>query len=61
MFSQNFLKSNAYDQSIEARKKLFCHMIVQNYLCNVKVFDENRKYLEAENQSGIPADFTVLW
>ena len=61
MFSQNFLKSNAYGQSIQARKKLFCHMIVQNYLCNVKVFDENRKYLEAENQTGIPADFTVLW
>ena len=23
------------DQSIQARKKLFCHVIVKNYLCNV--------------------------
>ena len=61
MFSQNFLKSNAYDQSIQARKKLFCHMIVQNYLCNVKDFDENRKYMETQNQTGNPTDFTVLW
>ena len=36
-------------------------MIVKNYLCNMKVFDENRKYVEAQNQTGNPADFTVLW
>ena len=37
-------------------------MIVKNYLCNVKVFDQNKKYVEAQNQrTGNPADFTVLW
>ena len=61
MFLQNILKSKACGQSIQARKKLFCRMIVKNYLCYVKVFDENRKYVEAQNQAGNPADFTVLW
>ena len=62
MFFQKILKSKACDQSIQARKKLFCHMIVKNYLCNVKVFDQNRKYVEAQNQrTGNPVDFTVLW
>ena len=61
MFLENILKSKACDQSIQERKKLFCHMIVKNYLCNMKVFDENRKYVEAQNQTGNPADFTVLW
>ena len=62
MFLQNILKSKACDQSIQARKKLFCHMIVKNYLCNVKVFDQNRKYVEAQNQrTGNPVAFTVLW
>ena len=35
-------------------------MIVKNYLCNVEVFDENRKHVEGQNQIGNPADFTVL-
>ena len=62
MFFQKILKSKACDQSIQARKKLFCHMIVKNYLCNVKVFDQNRKYVEAQNQrTGNPVAFTVLW
>ena len=60
MFLENILKSKACDQSIQERKKLFCHMIVKNYLCNVKVFDENRKHVEGQNQIGNPADFTVL-
>ena len=34
-------------------------MIVKNYLCNMKVFDENRKYVEAQNETGNPADFAV--
>ena len=34
MFFQNILKSNAHDQSVQARKK-FCHVIVKNYLCKV--------------------------
>ena len=29
------LKLKARDQSIQARKKLFCHVILKNYLCNV--------------------------
>ena len=35
VFPKNILKSKARDQSIQARKKLFCHVIVKNYLCNV--------------------------
>ena len=35
VFSKHILKSKARDQSIQAKKKLFCHVIVRNYLCNV--------------------------
>ena len=35
MFFQNILKLKARDQSIQARKKLFCHVIVNNHLCNI--------------------------
>ena len=35
VFPKHILKSKARDQSIHARKKLFCHMIVKNYSCNV--------------------------
>ena len=34
-FPNHTLKSKARDQSIQARKKLFYHLIVKNYLCNV--------------------------
>ena len=35
VFPKHISKSKARDQSIQARKKLFCHVIVKNYLCNV--------------------------
>ena len=35
VFQKHIMKSKARDQSIQARKKLFCHVIVKNYLCNV--------------------------
>ena len=35
VFPKHIRKSKARDQSIQARKKLFCHVIVKNYLCNV--------------------------
>ena len=35
VFPKHILKSKPRDQSIQARKKLFCHVIVKNYLCNV--------------------------
>ena len=35
VFLKHILKSKACDKSIQARKKLFCHVIVNNYLCNV--------------------------
>ena len=35
VFSKHILKSKACDKSIQARKKLFCHVIIKNYLCNV--------------------------
>ena len=40
VFPKHILKSKVRDQSIQARKKLFCHVMVKDYLCNVlcKVF-----------------------
>ena len=35
IFPKNILKSKARDQSFQARKKLFCHVIVKKYLCKV--------------------------
>ena len=35
VFPKHILKSKARDQSIQASKRLFCHVIVKNYLCNV--------------------------
>ena len=35
VFPKHILKSKARDQSIQAKKKLFCHVIVRNYLCNL--------------------------
>ena len=35
VFPKYILKSKACDKSIQARKKLFCHVIIKNYLCNV--------------------------
>ena len=35
VFPKHILKSKARDQSIQARKKLLCHMIVKNYLFNI--------------------------
>ena len=35
VFPKHILKSKAHDKSIQVRKKLFCHVIVKNYLCNV--------------------------
>ena len=32
---KHILKFKAHDQSIQARKKLFFHLIVNNYLCNI--------------------------
>ena len=34
-FPKHILKSNGGEQSIQASKKLFCHVIVKNYLCSV--------------------------
>ena len=35
IFPKHILKLKARDLSIQAKKKLFCHVIVRNYLCNV--------------------------
>ena len=35
VFPKHILKSKAHDKSIPARKNLFCHVIVKNYLWNV--------------------------
>ena len=64
VFLKHILKSKARDQSNQARKKLFCHVIVKNYLSNVswKFFDQNWKHVVERNQrTGTPAGFTVSW
>ena len=35
VFPKHILKLKACDQSIQAIKKLFCHVIVKNYFCSV--------------------------
>ena len=35
VFPKHILKSKVRDILIQARKTLFCHVIVKNYLCNV--------------------------
>ena len=35
VFPKHILKSKTCDQSNRARKKLFCHVIVKNYLCDI--------------------------
>ena len=35
VFPKYILKSKARDKSIQARKKLYCHVTVKNYLCKV--------------------------
>ena len=35
VFPKHILKLKAHDQSIQARKKLFCCVTVKNYLCNI--------------------------
>ena len=37
VFPKHILKSKACDQSIQTTKRLFCHVIVRNYLCNVSL------------------------
>ena len=63
VFPKLILKSKACDQSIQGSKKLFCHKIVKNYLCNIlwKFLPQNWRHVEAWNQrTGTPADFTAL-
>ena len=61
VFPKHVLKSKARDQSIQASKKLFCHVIVKNYLCNVswklkkkwksrKNYDKNLKLIMKNNR-----------
>ena len=51
VFPKHILKSKARDQSIQASKRLFCHVIVKNFVQRfVKVFDQNWKHVEARNQ-----------
>ena len=63
VFSKHILKSKACDKSVQARNKLFCHVIVKNYLCNVLwkflIKIENTWGREMKEQA-TPADFTVL-
>ena len=35
VFPKQYRRSKARDQSIQASKKMFCQVIVKNYLCNV--------------------------
>ena len=64
VFPKYILKLKARYQSIQARKKLFCQVIVKNYLCNVscefliKIESTWRREIKEQTHQ---ADFTVLW
>ena len=62
VFPKHILKSKERDQSIQASKKFSRNskeLFVQRF---VKVFDQNRKHVEAVNHRiGRAADLTVLW
>ena len=65
IFPKLILKPKARDQSIQARKKLFCHVIVKNYLYNnvswnilIKIESTWRHEIK---RTSTPADFTALW
>ena len=58
VFPKHILNSKTIDQSIQARKKLFCHVLVRNYLYSNFAL----KHVEGQNQRiDTLADFTVLW
>ena len=63
VFSKHILKLKARDQSIQERKKLFCHVIIKNYLCNVswKFLIKSESTWRWKSKNGHPADFTVPW
>ena len=58
---KHILKSKARDQSIQAKKRLFFHMIVKNYLCDdlCKLLIKIESKWMCEIKSG--GDFTMLW
>ena len=59
-FPKHILKLKARHQSTQAKKKLFSHMIVRNYLCYVSwKFWSKLKALGDSNRT--PAGFTVPW
>ena len=64
VFPKHILKSKARDQLVQASKKLFDHVIVKNYLCNVS-FDQKGFWSKSKARGGAksknrhPADFTV--
>ena len=55
VFQKHILKSKARAQSVQAKKKLFCHVIVKNYLCNVLckilIKTENTWWRETKEQT----------
>ena len=48
---KHILKSNTLDRIIQARKKLFCHVIVKNYLCYVL-----RKISSSQAREGVKSN-----
>ena len=63
VFQKHILKSKPRDQSIQARKKLFCHLIVKNYLCNIlsKFLIKIESAWRRNQKTDTPGDFTVQW
>ena len=61
-FPKHIPKLKARDQSIQARKKLFCHLIIKNYLCNVSwkflIKSERRRRREIKEQA---SQLTLLY
>ena len=62
VFPKHILKSKARDQSIQATKKLFCHVIVQNYSPNVAFWSKLKARGGAKSKNRDPSSLylTVL-
>ena len=63
VFPKHILESKAHEQSIQASKKLFYHVIVRNYLCNVswQFLVKSKARGGAKSKNRHPSWFTVPW
>ena len=62
MFPKHILNSKARDQSIQARKKLFCRVVLKNYCATfcVRFCSKSKAGLGAKSKNTHPTDFNVV-